>query len=237
MKGRVIALDSPEERGFTAALVVDGRLEDLILDPPKRACLRNPGDICLVRVKRKLQKSGAFCEMAGGQDGFLKDARNVSEGERILAQVVSLPEPGKAVTLTTRLLVKGPRLILTPGAPGINVSRKIGNKVERDRLVAAIESAIAEYDLPAGIPSYADSVGVIIRSAAKGEPDVYLSREFNGLLAELRGAKAQLRASNDKLIDGKGGGALGAVLTRVGVSITGCTSSTSTIRQGLVGGG
>ena len=95
MKGRVIALDTPKERGFAAALVVDGRLEDLILDPPKASNLPNSGDICVVRVKRKLSKSGAFCEMAGGQEGFLKDARTVKEATASSPRSSASPSPAK----------------------------------------------------------------------------------------------------------------------------------------------
>ncbi len=190
MKGRVIVLDTPNERGFAAALVVDGRLEDLILDPPKGSALPGSGDICTVRVTRKLPKAGAFCEMAGGQEGYLREAKNVREGERILVQVVSLPEPGKAVTLTTRLLFKGPRLILTPGAPGVNVSRKIGNEAERERLETVIREALAANR---AIPG-PDSLGVIVRTSARGEGAPELTREFDRLVGSWSERAAALRA-------------------------------------------
>ncbi len=186
MKGRVIVLDQPKERGSAAALMVDGRLEDLILDPPKGSVLPSSGDICVVRVTRKLPKAGAFCEMAGGQEGYLREAKSVREGERILVQVVSLPEPGKAVTLSTRLLFKGPRLILTPGAPGVNVSRKIGNESERERLIAAVEAAIAECAPSPEAPDLAENLGVIVRSAARNEDAINLGREFDWLFKWLR---------------------------------------------------
>ena len=142
MKGRVIVLDTPWDRASSAALMVDGRLEDLRIGPRPGSEQPEAGDIEVVRVKRKLPKGGAFCELASGSDGFLRDAKSVREGEAILAQVLSLPEPGKAVTLTTKLLFKGPRLILTPGARGVNVSRKIGNQTERARLMDIVKSAV-----------------------------------------------------------------------------------------------
>jgi ribonuclease G len=183
MKGRVIILDAPEDRISAAALVVDGRLEDLMLDPPKGTVLPSSGDICVVRVKRKLPKAGAFCEMANGQQAYLRDSKSVREGERLLVQVVSLPEPGKAVTLTTRLLFKGPRLILTPGAPGVNVSRRIGNASERERLEQAVSTALA------GEVTDTGTTGVIVRSNAKTEDPRDLQNELGLLYAKWRRAQ------------------------------------------------
>ena len=130
--------------------------------------------------------------MAGGAEGFLKDARTVKEGDRLLDQVVSLPEPGKAVTLSTRILYKGPRLILTPGAPGINVSRRIGNEAERARLVEAVEA-------PISAPDYADipDLGVIVRSAAKAEDAEKLAREFRWLCAKATNRNRRIVDEND----------------------------------------
>ena len=190
MKGRVIVLDTPRDRASSAALMVDGRLEDLRLGPRPGSEQPEAGDIEVVRVKRKLPKGGAFCEMASGSDGFLRDAKSVREGEAILAQVLSLPEPGKAVTLSTTLLFKGPRLILTPGAPGVNVSRKIGNQTERARLMDIVKAAVEESKLPDGAET-----GAIIRSAARGEPEDTILREFDVLVADIR-LCAELRKMN-----------------------------------------
>lgn len=189
MKGRVIVLAAPERGGSAAALLVNGQLEDLILDPPNGKRLPSSGDICVVRVLRKLPNAGAFCEMAHGQQGYLRNAGSVKERDCILAQVVSIPEPGKAVPLTTRVLVKGPRLILTPGSPGINVSRKIVNTTERARLEDALRTA---HDANQCAPALAE-MGVIIRTAARGERDIELSREFDCLIAILTERRGQIR--------------------------------------------
>ena len=203
MKGRVIAIGGAEDRGIAAALIVDGRLEDLFPAQPMGSLEPNAGDIAVARVTRKLPKAGAFCEMAGGIEGYLRDAKAVTEGARILVQVQSLPEPGKAVTLTTRLLFKGPRLILTPDAPGVNVSRKIGNESERVRLKAVVEAALRTCDLAAGTPEHADRLGVIVRSAARGAEAEVLEHEFAALLAELKERHARLHENG--LAPGVGG--------------------------------
>ena len=174
MKGRMIAVATPADRPFAAALLVDGRLEDLVLAPRQGTQRLSTGQTVTARVARKLPKSGAFCELEGGGEGFLRDARAVEQGEKITAQVQSLPEPGKAVTLTLRRLAKGPRVILTPGAPGINVSKKIGNPAERERLAAAAARAIA---------GETDDLGAIVRTSAKGAAEATLTREIAALLA------------------------------------------------------
>lgn len=203
MKGRVIVLDNPDDRAFASALLVDGRLEDLMLSPRKREDRPFAGDIAVVRVTRKLPKAGAFCEMANGQ-GYLRDAKAVKEGELILAQVLSLPEPGKAVTLTTRILYKGPRVILTPGAPGVNVSKKIGNDAERARLKEQVVAVLADETLRPGSPGATDRIGAIIRTEARGSDPKHLHREVAVLLGQ-RSNNVSLLKVHQKLTHGFGG--------------------------------
>ena len=58
MKGRVIVLDMPEDRGFAAALVEDGALQDLILDPPNGSYPPRSGAVWMSRITRKLPGAG-----------------------------------------------------------------------------------------------------------------------------------------------------------------------------------
>ena len=190
MKGRVLVLDAAEGQRSAAALMVNGVLEDLIFDPPEGQ--PSTGDILQAKVTRVLgNKGGAFCEMAGGT-GFLRDARGLASGDRLPVQVVSLPERGKAITVSQRVLHKGPRLILTPGAPGVNVSRQIRDPEERDRLQEGGEAALAAEDL--------EGCGLILRSAAEGEEGVYLQSELARLAAQYRtmidGAEAATSAAH-----------------------------------------
>ncbi|MEO1195068.1 MAG: ribonuclease E/G [Pseudomonadota bacterium] len=203
MKGRVIVLDTPKDRAFAAALMVNGRLDDLMLSPRLGDSRPMAGDICVVKVTRILPKAGAFCEMAQGQ-GYLRDAKSVKEGELILAQVQSLPEPGKAVSLTTRVLYKGPRVILTPGAPGVNVSKKIGNEAERARLQAAVEAVLADETLRPGSPGNVERVGAIIRTEARDAEPEDLHREVAVLIGHRLNALAGLKV-HKKLGGGFGG--------------------------------
>lgn len=203
MKGRVIVLDIPEDRGFSAALVVDGRLEDLILDPRTGSFPARPGAIHMAQILRTLPGTGgAFCKLAGDQ-GFLRHAKGVSVGDRVLVQVVSLPEPGKAATVTTRVLLKGPRLILTPDARGVNVSRQIRDGEEADRLKAVISEELEALRGPKSIPK---ETGVIVRTSAQGEAAETLRRELGCLADQYR-----VRRNQDKI--GGGGDALEYALT------------------------
>lgn len=189
MKGQVIVLDQPKDRRGTAALIVDGRLEDLLLAPKNARPMA--GDICVVRVTRKLPNSAAFCETQHGE-GYLRDAQGAHQRDVILAQVQSLPEPGKAVTLTRRILFKGPRVILTPHAPGVNVSKKIGNAAERQRLQAAVEHALTVHGLPMKLKGKADGIGAIVRTAARSSDEAALAREIDCLLGSFSNATALL---------------------------------------------
>lgn len=204
MKGRVIVLDMPEDRGFAAALVENGTLEDLILDPPLRTQSARPGDVWMTRITRKLPGAGgAFCVL-GDEEGYLREAKGLKAGDKLLVQVVSVPEPGKAPTVTPRVLFKGPRLILTPHAAGINASRQIRNSQEAERLKAITRDALDVLRGPSDLP---ETCGAIVRSAAQGEEPERLMTELASLAHSYR-----VMQSRDNL-GGGGNDALTVALT------------------------
>ena len=183
MNGRVIVLGTPKGHGMMAALMVDGELEDLVIDPKNPATHPMVGDVIAARITRKLpNKGGAFADLGDGLDGFLRDARDVTSGERTLLQVTSLPEPGKAVTVSPRVLFKGPNLILTPGTPGVNVSRQIKDMEDRERLTTGAEAAMEALGI--------DWAGLIVRtSATEAEGDI-LQSELGELAKQAERAEA-----------------------------------------------
>lgn len=171
MKGRLIAIE-PGPRAM-AVLLTDGRPEDLLIDPPEGEAQPFIGEIHRVRVRRLLKKQGAATvKLAGGADGWLKDAGDVSEGDITLAEVTGYAEEGKAVPLTGRRLHRGRWSILTPLAPGVNVARSIKNPDERDRLSAIGEAALGS-----------SPAGLIMRSAAPEADEEELKAEIATLLA------------------------------------------------------
>lgn len=158
MKGRIVALDTLAGRP-AAALLVDGRLEDILIDPAGDDP-RQPGAIFRGVVDRPMKgMGGVFVALPGGM-GFLRQVSGLAPGERVIVQVAGPAEPGKAPPLTLRVLFRGRTCIVTPGAPGINVSRRIRD----DALRAALEGEAAA--AMAGAP---EDFGLIVRSAAAAE--------------------------------------------------------------------
>ena len=120
MKGRIVVLG--ELHGLeAAALMVDGRLEDLLLDSSDAVTLA-PGAICRGKVERQMKgQGGVFVRLPGGEKGFLREAKGLAPGQGVICQVTGGTEPGKAVPVSLRLLFKGRYGIVTPGAPGVTM--------------------------------------------------------------------------------------------------------------------
>lgn len=154
MKGRVVHLDSYRGRP-AAALVVDGRLEDLLVDPDSDAAL--PGAIYRAVADRPVKgMGGLFVKLPEGS-GFLRQTSGIAPGQRLIVQITGPAEAGKAKPVTTRLLFKSRHAIVTPDAPGLNISRRIKDEEVRAELAALATEAMA------GAP---ETLGLILRSAA-----------------------------------------------------------------------
>lgn len=159
MKGCVIALEQIGGRA-ASAMVVDGRLEDFLIAPSDET-IPAPGSIFRAICGRPMKGQGGMIMRLPGDTAFLRAARGYSPGQAILVQVTGYSEPGKAVPVTTRLLFKSKYAIVTPDAPGINVSRAIKDDEERVRLLK----------ISADLMGGEGSVGLIIRSLAEGASD------------------------------------------------------------------
>ncbi|MDO5632524.1 MAG: ribonuclease E/G [Paracoccus sp. (in: a-proteobacteria)] len=153
MKGRHIVLGHLFG-AEAAALLIDGQLHDLIADPTPVAALA-PGAILRGKVERLMKgQGGVFVRLPDGLRGWLRDRAGVGEGQTVIVQVTGVAEEGKAIPVSNRLLLKGRFGIVTPGAPGVNVSRRLRDPDLRDRLTALGESVLA-----------GRSHGLILRSA------------------------------------------------------------------------
>lgn len=156
MKGRSIILDSIAGR-MAAALMVDGRLDDLLFDPP--AGQPAPGAIFRAVVDRQMKgQGGVFLRLPEGR-AFLRQAKGLRPGQGLLVQVTGYAEEGKAIPVTPKCLFKSRYAIVTPDAPGLNVSRTIRDEDERARLVEIARDTMA---------GAAENLGVILRSACDG---------------------------------------------------------------------
>ncbi|PIE16983.1 MAG: ribonuclease G [Rhodobacterales bacterium] len=134
MKGSLVALDHINGAA-AAALMVDGKLQDLLLSPAD-ASLPIPGAIYRAVADRPLKgQGGMMLRLPDGQTGFLRQARGLAPGQELLVQITGFAEEGKAIPLTHKVLFKSRYAIVTPDAPGLNISRTIRDEDERDRLL------------------------------------------------------------------------------------------------------
>ncbi len=156
MKGRSIILDHLNERE-AAALIVDGVLEDFYIESDAPA----PGTIYRARADRPVKGQGGMFLTTPDGPAFLRQVKGLAPGQMMLVQVTGYAEPGKAIPVTQKLLFKSRYAIVTPDAPGLNISRSIRDEDERDRL---LEIA---HDIAGELP-----YGLILRSACAGvDPD------------------------------------------------------------------
>ena len=154
MIGRVVVLDEVNGQA-AAALIVDGQLEELLVDPADDTPL--PGAIYRAVADRPMKgQGGMFVKLPEGS-GFLRQTDGVAPGQRIIVQVTGPAEPGKALPVTSRLLFKSRLAIVTPGAPGLNISRRIKDESLRAELEALAVEAMA---------GAGEDLGLILRSAA-----------------------------------------------------------------------
>ena len=131
MKGRQILLDHLGE-AEAAALIVDGRLEDLLLDGDGAP---RPGTIYRALADRPVKGQGGMFLKTPDGSAFLRQVKGLSPGQPILVQVTGYAEPGKAIPVTQKLLFKSRYAIVTPDAPGLNISRSIRDDDMRDKLL------------------------------------------------------------------------------------------------------
>jgi Ribonuclease G/E len=180
VKGRVVVLGELHGRE-AAALMLDGRLEDLILDPGDAVPFA-PGAICRAIVDRQMKgQGGVFVRLPDGAKGFLREAGGLAPGQGVLVQVSGGAEPGKAVPVTSRLLFKSRYVIVTPGAPGLNVSRRIRDAELRAGLEALAAVAMA-----------GSAAGLILRSACEDAGDEVIVEDITQMRALCEAVLADL---------------------------------------------
>ena len=154
--GVTIALD-PARRREAAALMMDGRLEDLLVD----ADAPRPGTIYRAIADRPVKGQGGMFLRTPEGTAFLRQVKGISPGQALLVQVTGHAEPGKAIPVTARLLFKSRFAIVTPGAPGHNIARGIRDGELRAELQGIARETMGE-----------SGMGLILRSACEtGSPD------------------------------------------------------------------
>ena len=128
MKGRTIILDHLGDVE-AAALMVDGKLDDFLVDSDAPRV----GTVYRAIADRPVKGQGGMFLKTPDGAAFLRQIKGLAPGQTILVQVSGHAEPGKAIPVTNKLLFKSRYAIVTPDAPGLNISRSIKDEEERDR--------------------------------------------------------------------------------------------------------
>lgn len=185
MKGRQILVEPLPAGGHAAALMVDGRLEDLLIDPAPSDPTPRPEAIYRALPARPMKgMGGVMVDLGAGRTGFLRGPKLPAPGRAILVQVQGWAEPGKAQPVSPRPILKARLAILTPGAPGINVARTLKDSDRRAALEALGTAAMAGAD---------PSLGLILRTAAIEAGDAEVIATVSALVADW----TRLAASSD----------------------------------------
>jgi ribonuclease E len=193
VKKLLINAVDPEE--YRLALIEDGILEEFYIETAAREQIR--GNIykgVVAHIEPALQ--AAFIDYGSEKNGFLQAdeihpeyhaqadepseghshkrlpiQKMIRRGQEILVQVTKEESGTKGVALTTYISLPGRYLVLTPGQPGIGVSRKIEGEEERARL----KTILSQSKIP-------EEVGTIVRTAGSGKKKQELTKNLESLV-------------------------------------------------------
>lgn len=188
MKGRLIALDHIGDRE-AAALMVDGLVEDLFFDTDQPA----PGTIYRAIVERPMKGQGGMFLRTPDGSAFVRQVKGLSPGQTLLVQVTGYAEPGKAIPVTHKVLFKSRYAIVTPDAPGINVSRRIKDEDAREELLAVAHEIMDSGDF-----------GLILRSSCEGADADEISDDIAAMSDLAAKVMADATGEAETLIEGDG---------------------------------
>lgn len=189
---RIVVLDILGEQA-AAALIVDGVLEELLVDPADDTAL--PGAIYRAVADRPMKgQGGMFVKLPEGS-GFLRQTDGLAPGQPVIVQVSGPAEPGKALPVTTRLLFKSRLAIVTPGAPGLNISRRIKDDALRTELEALAATGMNGAD---------EDLGLILRSAAALSEPEEIAEDITAMRDLAQAVLADLAGGPELLVEGAG---------------------------------
>ncbi len=194
MKGRTIILD--HLAGVeAAAFMVDGRLDDFLIDSD----VPRPGAIYRAVADRPVKGQGGMFLKTPDGTAFLRQVRGLSPGQGMLVQVTGYAEPGKALPVTLKVLFKSRYAIVTPEAPGLNISRSIRDDDVRDRLLELAHAEMGE-----------SGMGLILRSSCAGAEEDAIADDIRAMADLAEAVMAEpVEGAPEKLTEGDGPHALG----------------------------
>ncbi len=188
MKGRTIILDHLGEVE-AAALMVDGQLDDMLID----SAAPRVGTIYRAVADRPVKGQGGMFLKTPDGAAFLRQIKGLAPGQTILVQVSGFAEPGKAIPVTQKLLFKSRYAIVTPDAPGLNISRRMRDEAERDRLLEIAHDA-----------ADAAGHGLILRSSCAGVDADEIADDIAAMLTLAGNVMDDAGTQMEMLADGDG---------------------------------
>lgn len=192
MKGTLIALDHWNGQE-AAALIVDGQLEDLLIDSDRP----RPGSLYRGIAERPMKGQGGMFLRTPDGSAFLRQVKGLSPGEPLLIQVTGYAEAGKAIPVTNRVLFKSRYAIVTPDAPGINVSRAIRDDDAREAALEAAHNVLTEVSLP-------ENAGLILRSSCAQADQDAIAEDVAAMAELATQVLADTTGAEELLIEGDG---------------------------------
>ncbi len=191
MKGTLAVFDRLNGRA-AAARLVDGRLDDLLIDPPEDRI--RPGTIYRAKAGRPMKGQGGIILDTPDGPLFLRNSKGISAGDSLLVQTSTYAEDGKATPAAPRLLFKSRFAMVTPGAAGRNISKAIRDEDRRVELRDLLDGL----EMP-------DGMGLVLRTAAESADDAAIEEDARAMIelaAKIRSEPAE--GKSEKLFEGPG---------------------------------
>ncbi|WP_380057478.1 ribonuclease E/G [Falsihalocynthiibacter sp. SS001] len=189
MKGTSVILDQYKGRA-AAAFIEDGKLSDFLIDPADQT-IPVPGAVFRAVCDRPLKGQGGMMVRLPNATGFLREGRGLAPGQPILVQVTGYAEEGKAVPVTAKVLFKSRYAIVTPNAPGLNISRAIRDEDKRDELLEIAHSVMEESEY-----------GLILRSICETADADEIAEDIATMLGDAEGVLSAEGTEPELLLDG-----------------------------------
>lgn len=186
MKGQTIVLDHLNGRE-AAALMLDGKLQDFYIDSDAPA----PGTIYRARADRPVKGQGGMFLSTPDGSVFLRQIKGLAPGDTLLVQVTGYAEDGKAIPVTAKVLFKSRYAIITPEAPGRNISRGIRDDDRRDELLGIADAVMGD-----------SNYGLILRSGCATGDDEDIADDIQSMLELAEQVMGDREGEPAKLTDG-----------------------------------
>ena len=124
---------------------------------------------------------------------FLRQVKGLKQGETLLVQVNARAEPGKAPAVTSKVLFKSRYAIVTPDAPGLNISRQIKDEALRDALLELAHEAMDGAEM-----------GLILRSICAQADPAEIAEDILEMRDLARAVVADKTGAPELLVEGDG---------------------------------